>query len=87
MKTEEIIEGNKCCPFCQGRELEFVTYDYRESQYQDTSKCAIQCINCEAKGPEQEYCYLYKNGTPIEDRNKYEIEAYRLWNNRTNPSH
>lgn len=74
------------CPFCGSENIEFGTFNYKESMYQDTYDSAIQCNDCEAKGGGVGINIKYHNGRDITDYDTYKKEAIELWNRRLEPN-
>lgn len=77
MKTEI-----KSCPFCGENNIKFTTFDYNESYYQDTSKGAMQCENCDSMGGVILINIEYKDGTIINDYDTIIEECIKNWNKR-----
>jgi len=91
MKKEQNLNNNKeqaltipvvmlPCPFCGCEDIEYETYNFQESMYQDTSEGACTCQNCGAKGGSVSILHKYDKGRDVTPN--YEDEAIALWNAR-----
>lgn len=47
MESDDIeVKASKCCPFCDGSELEFFS-----TEYDLVVDVAVECVRCGARGP------------------------------------